>query len=50
MEKNGDALDIVCRFCDLLLRDEKQFIGHYVIGHELSVDRARSMWNSETRV
>lgn len=50
MEKNSDALEIVCRFCDLRLDGERQFIGHYVIGHELSPESARSMWNSEARL
>jgi hypothetical protein len=41
---------IRCQFCGIPLDNEKQFIGHYTIGHELTLESARSIWNSESRL
>jgi len=40
--------EVACRYCDVQLYSEKQFFGHYIIGHELTLESARLMWSSET--
>lgn len=39
---------IACRYCSVRLDSEKQFFGHYIVGHELTLESARSIWNSES--
>jgi len=35
---------IICRLCKIPLTTEEQFIGHYVISHELSTEDAEHAW------
>lgn len=40
--------EIACRYCNVRLDSEKQFMGHYIVGHELTLESARLIWNSES--